>query len=52
MGFLGKKRQDDYRPPRDWRLPMWAEYMLIAVVVLAMGIVIYFVADRVISLFQ
>jgi hypothetical protein len=50
---MDEKRQDnDYRPPQDSFRQTWAEYTLVAVVVLAVGVVIYFVADRVISLFQ
>jgi hypothetical protein len=50
---MAEKRQDnDYRPPQDSFRQTWAEYTLVAVVVLAAAFIVYFVAERVISLFQ
>jgi hypothetical protein len=52
-GRMAEKRQDnDYRPPEDSFREMWPEYTLVVVVALAVAIVIYFVTEGVISLFQ
>jgi hypothetical protein len=50
---MAEKRQDnDYRPPEDSFREMWPEYTLVVVVALAVAIVIYFVTEGMISLFQ
>jgi hypothetical protein len=47
-----KRQDDDDRPPQDSFREMWPEYALVVVVALAVFVVIYFVAESVISLFQ
>jgi hypothetical protein len=50
---MAEKRQDnDYRPPQESFRQTWPEYTLVVVVTLAVGVVMYFVAEGVISLFQ